>query len=449
MDHVRCVVGTPAPPHGLNSRPASKRRQGIAAPAGAKCRLVRNMSNTVRSCGMMRRLPLFLLPLALSSISACGAHVQPESAKGTCSALSGAADAADALEDCLRTVPAGSDLLLPPGRFELRRPILIEKPVALRSAGTRPGDPRCPAEEETQCATLVLVPTPPFAEANRMPIEIRTPHVRFDHVRIVGAGNADVTRSRAICLSERDRPAGGGLRISSADFTLTGSVVRNVSCYTAIEVTPGADRLVVRDNFIGHNGDHRPGTLWADGLTIHDAADVQVMDNLFVDNTDVQLIFGGCRDCVVSRNRFRHDGGFAGASFAELMLHAWPNTSGDFTGSVVRDNDIDCGVARRCGYGIMLGSNPWYPGRAFGGTVQANSVRHAMVGLNVDALTGPMTITGNDVAASGGLYPSACGTRRWPEVNVAPASRDLAVGMAMEGVENEATAGCLLNQTGR
>ena len=54
-----------------------------------------------------------------------------------------------------------------------------------------------------------------------------------------------------------------------------------------------------------------------------------------IDNTDVDLIFGGCRNCMISDNKISHTDDFSGSSFAALMIHAWPSTSGDFTGSTL------------------------------------------------------------------------------------------------------------------
>jgi hypothetical protein len=160
-------------------------------------------------------------------------------------------------------------------------------------------------------------------------------------------------------------------------------------------------------------------------------------------------VLGGCRGCRIDRNSFGHGGTFAGASFAELMLHAWPNTSGDFTGTIVTANRIDCGPRRRCGYGIMIGSAPWYAGSTVGGAVTRNVVSNALVGINVDALTGPMDIRGNIVRASGGRYRSDCGLRDWPAVNVAPGSVRFVRGDPSDLAEGSvSTRGCLLARDG-
>lgn len=224
-----------------------------------------------------------------------------------------------------------------------------------------------------------------------MAFEVTSDAVNLDRLAIRGVQSSG--RLREACGRPDQRPAAGGMRVRGvSQFRLTRSVLRDFTCYTALEMTAGARDVVIRTNVFGPNGDHRPGEVWAYGLTIHDAANAVVQDNRFFDSTDVQLILGGCRDCRIERNRFSHSGTFAGAAFAELMLHAWPNTSGDCAGTLVSGNSIDCGPQRRCGFGIRIGSAPWYSGRTSGGTVADNTVSNALVGIHIDDLIAPMEI---------------------------------------------------------
>jgi len=281
-----------------------------------------------------------------------------------------------------------------------------------------------------------------------MPLEVTSDAVKLD--RLIIRGVQPGGRLRGACGRPEQRPAGGGLRVQGvAQFTLTRSVLRDFTCYTALEITAGARNPRIEKNLFGPNGDHRPGEIWSDGLTIHDAVGAVVRDNRFFDNTDVQLVLGGCRNCRIERNRFDHSGTFTGAAFAELMLHSWPNTSGNFSGTVVTGNQIDCGRLRRCGYGIMIGSAPWYAGRTAGGAVTGNVVSNALVGINIDTLTGPMEIRGNKVRTSGGRHRSDCGVRDWPAVNVGPQSKRFVRGDPSDVVEGSITSrGCLLAREG-
>jgi len=217
----------------------------------------------------------------------------------------------------------------------------------------------------------------------------------------------------------------GGLRINGSNNSITRSVFRDMGCYSALEYGSGKN-VIIKDNLFSSNGTHNIQSRWADGLTIHSGDEFQVTDNRFHDNTDVQLIFGSCINCTVKNNRFSHSGRADGGSFAELMLQAWPKaTSGDFTGTRVTGNRIDCGSRQRCGFGIMIGSAPWYDAPAFGGAVTYNVVRNAMLALNVDKLTGPMVIERNDLNSSSGTFPTMCGPRSLQGIvaNISPASR--------------------------
>lgn len=238
----------------------------------------------------------------------------------------------------------------------------------------------------------------------------------------------------------------GGLLVNGNSVVITRSVFRDMACYTALEYGTGVE-AVIKDNAFTWNGTHDALLRWADGLTIHTAQRFQVSGNRFRDNTDVQLILGSCVDCTITNNRFDHGGTAAGGAFAEIMLQAWPKaTSGDFTGTHVIRNTIDCGPRRRCGFGIMIGSAPWYDAPAFGGAVTDNRVRGAMLALNVDYLTGPMVIERNDLEKVSGTYPSMCGPQRLTgaTANFSPRSRIIVTPAARDDTVT-AKHYCILN----
>lgn len=385
----------------------------------------------------LRRLLFLILVLA-----AAGCAAPSQGCEELTRLSDGRSDASAAFIDCLKQAPAHGRVELRPGVYRLQQPVLINRPVTIVTRGTTANSPAC-TQGGTECATLLLDPRR-FPEPGTMAFEVTSNAVNLDRLNIRGV--QPTGRLREACGRPHQRPASGGMRVHGvSQFQLTRSVLRDFTCYTALEMTAGARDVIIRSNIFGPNGDHRPGEAWADGLTIHDAANAVVQDNFFFDNTDVQLILGGCQDCRIERNRFNHSGKFAGAAFAELMLHGWPNTSGDFAGTLVSGNIIDCGAQRRCGFGIMIGSAPWYPGRTSGGTVADNTVNNALIGINIDALTAPMDIRGNQVRGSGGRHRSDCGVRDWPAVNVGPESKGLVRGNPSDLDEGSVTTqGCLL-----
>lgn len=384
-----------------------------------------------------------MLIIALLGVLA-GSCADPAAAAACVLLPGGAAPAGASLQDCVDRTPSGGRLELSPGTYRLTAPLLIARPISIATAGLAAGAAGCAALSAGRCATL-RVALEQEAGPRATPILVQAEGVSLSHLIVEGAGQNRAMRGW--CGEPETRPSGGGIRVMGSGFSLRKSVLRHFTCYTALEVTASAKAPVIEDNRVGPNGDHRPGEVWSDGVTIHDSQSAIIRRNLFVDNSDVQLILGGCRDCQVEDNRFVHGGAFDGASFAELMLHSFPNTSGDFAGTLVRGNAIDCGPARRCGYGLMIGSAPWHPGRMSGGRISGNVVRNALVGINIDALTGPVEVDGNRVAGSGGRFASDCGTRDWPAVSVAPSSRSLVKGDPSDRVEGSVrSAGCILNR---
>lgn len=385
-------------------------------------------------------------------------NLAANAAPSSCPALNAlanqAADAGPALQKCLDQTPAGATLAVAPGSYQLATPIRVSHPLTLQTVGPLSGKPCWQAADDKRCAHFVVSMQAKAlgpAWQHQMPVEITGDKVTFAHLILSGVRGRDPANDRALCQSPKLKSMGGGLRVSGDHFALLGSALTTFTCYTAMEViSKGA--VVVKDDFVAANGNHLVHDMWSDGVTIHDAVGATVEDNIFVDNTDVQLIFGGCRNCLVSHNRFRHSKNPAGGSFAELMLQAWPHsTSGRYDGTVVSYNDIDCGPLKLCGFGLMIGGAPWYSVPTAGGTVTHNTIRNAMLGLNVDNLTGPMTITDNQVVNSGGRFESTCGTRNAPAVNVAPPSRRFIGAAAVAGNAFAATAsgeefvGCILN----
>ena len=390
--------------------------------------------------------------LLLAFVAVAALYAQPANACPAVTALvNSSRDATTALLNCIERTPSGGRLELAPGIYTLRTQLRILKPVILATSGVLDRAAACDRIGVARCATLVTK-LDGFPNPNIMPIEIAADRVSIIHLVLEGSGDPKL---RTDCSLPDRRPLGGGMRVLGSHFTLRKSVLRNFTCYTTMEVLARANALIIEDNLIGPNGDHRPGDVWTDGITIHDGEDTIVRRNRFVDNTDVQLILGGCRRCRIEHNQFRHSGAFARASFAELMLQAFPSTTGDYTGTVVTANDIDCGASRLCGYGIMIGANPWktgedprYPGAMFGGTISSNRISNAMIGINIDSPTGSVRLHDNRVRMSGGRFKSDCGAKVWPSVNIAPGAKRFVVGNVSNARPgNVSTAKCIVNRT--
>ncbi|WP_242153842.1 hypothetical protein [Sphingomonas sp. BAUL-RG-20F-R05-02] len=351
-------------------------------------------------------------------------------------------DASPALAACIASQPSGGVIALVPGQYLITAPVLISRPVSILTRGMARSAPPCRVHDP-RCATLLLQLRPDAIKPRAMPVTIRASSVSFDHIIFAGGANA------SLCLNPATRPAGGGLSVAGNDFSLTSSILKSFACYTALEYESGENGHIF-GNTIAGNGTHTVHLMWSDGLTVHDAQHLAVVHNHFIDNTDVQLIFGGCTHCIVANNIFRHGGVSAGGSYAELMVQAWPkSTSGRYDGTKVVNNDINCGPQRDCGFGLMLGSTPWYDAPTSGGVVSGNRIVNAVLPIDIEGLTGEMTVTNNSISgAPAGRVRSTCGLLNVSsQVNVAAASRGFLRGNTAEatGSTSRSFKGCLLN----
>jgi hypothetical protein len=395
---------------------------------------------------MARKTALFAIMVLLGALGfSCASNM---ASAQTCAMLDlvkdKGNDATPVITECLKNLPRKGVLKLPPGKYQLLTPMVINRSVTIETAPTSAGL-TCLKDTGAYCAVLAIGQMPPQSTAGAMPIEVMAKNVVFHSIAIIGQGNHNLLWQQRICLDQHARPLGGGVRVQADGFEMTNVLLKDVSCYAAMEIIAGVNKARIIDNVIGPNGDHKDNKMWSDGVTIHDAYDLIVDRNVFIDNTDVQLILGGCRGCKIKNNKFSHSDAFIHASFAELMVHAWPGTSGNFSGSTTSGNNIDCGPYRRCGYGLMIGGEPWYPSKAFGGIVAGNYIKNALLGLNVDKLTGTMKITNNVVLNSGGPANSDCGFKSWPATNISPDSLIFIYPKVTEGT-NINTHKCLLNR---
>ncbi len=355
-------------------------------------------------------------------------------------------DAAPALQHCLDVARPGGVVNLPAGHYLLLSPVTIRHAVSLSTAGLSSASAPC-GLADPRCATLMPTMSANGLAKAPLPIDIQADDVTLDHLIFVGTRIRAPQAAHALCLSQHARSLAGGLRFSGQRIRVTHSVFRDFACYSAFEFGSGSG--MIAGNLFADNGTHNVDMMWSDGLTVHDGNALEVRDNSFLDNTDVQMIFGGCTACTVTGNRFRHSAAERGGSFAELMIHAWPGgaTSGRYDGTTFLNNDIDCGAAHRCGFGIMIGASPWYQAPTSGGKVVGNRVRNAMLGMNIDGLTGPMEIGANQIVAASGRYPASCGIRQITQgTNVAPTSRQFVADPHIaNAASSQSFVGCLLN----
>ncbi|MBX3022941.1 MAG: DUF4214 domain-containing protein [Bdellovibrionales bacterium] len=365
---------------------------------------------------------------------------QLDSSRVRCSALStvagGGKNAAAVLQKCLDQ-NVGKTLLIPPGVYRLDRRVSIRGPIAVMSdTTTNAGEFIQCGIDDSRCARFVANNENDFSqvgEARRGAFHIEGNHVILES--LILDGNRQNRRNLAAmkaCRAPNPNNAAGMLLTSEAnDLVVRGSVFKNAVCGTAF-VTQGAQPrdMVLESNIFHKNGDHTD--TWADGLTIGDGTNLKFVNNLFDDNTDVQLVLGGCQNCVISGNVFRHTpNSLENASFSELHLHNWPGgTSGDFTGTSVVNNNIDCQYM--CAMALGLGGDSWYPSpqsAVFGAKITNNTITKAIIAINADVLTGSTLLENNTLIEAATGTAGTCNGQpiRMAAINITDGSKNYLV----------------------
>jgi hypothetical protein len=327
---------------------------------------------------------------------------------------------AEALQACIDSALSGDIIELNPGSYPLQKVILINKPLTFRTKGLS-SKFKCERDLNFRCAQLMAVS--PIKNIQRGFIQIQSPDVTF--IQIVVDGNkskrSDSPEAKQCLLVQNGH--GMNIHLNAAKFKFLRSSTNNALCGTGLEVSPAGNNLRIENSYAGYNGVHNSNMLWADGFTILDSKDSKIRDNLLIDNTDIDLIFGGCVNCQITGNKIIHSDNFAQSAFAGMMIHAWPHTSGNYTGSIIKNNSIGCGQQKMCGFGLLIGAYPWYNAPTFGGEITGNTIQGAQGGLIVNDATGPMTIGPNSVLSSGGSSMTSKGRLNLPAFGISPKSR--------------------------
>lgn len=318
-------------------------------------------------------------------------------------------DCSATLQACINATPTGGVLELPACRLSLAAQLQVGKPMTIRTAG-KAGAPPCP-QSGGGCAELFALP----GLAQPLGLIVVKAAATLDHLVLDGnrQGRASGPAAAKCTATPMENAYGYNGAYACSDCAFTNSVSRYALCGTGLEVQKGSNITVTGSTF-AWNGRHNQKQLWADGLTVHDAPDSTFSSNTFLDNTDVDLIFGGCPRCKIQNNTINHSGDVAGGAFVALMIQKWPSTSGHYADVEVSGNQVDCGPARACGSGIYVGSESWYPETPYGtlsggasGAIRNNAVVNAMNGLYI-AAQGLFIYKNGVLNAHGIQIPNSC-----------------------------------------
>lgn len=218
-------------------------------------------------------------------------------------------------------------------------------------------------------------------------------NISFDGMVDEIVADGPYRRRRDDCIDGR---APGNIFLQGRSFQFKDNESINAMCGTGLGLS-GSD-YDIQNNYIAHNGRDKnsgaPGAPWSDGITVLRCESGYIAHNVFVDNTDIDLVLGGGFGCVAELNTIGHFGKYA---FSGLNIGNF-NNGGNHTGSEYRGNTIYSKVPDRLGIGISVGSHMWTGSVQVynAGRVVSNTVYGAGINMYVDGVYGG-EITGNNV----------------------------------------------------
>jgi hypothetical protein len=302
-------------------------------------------------------------------------------------------DASRVLQACIDTITGtkvGSKLEIPAGAYTIASRILINRPMTLATAGVTTEMEGClNSDNAPACATLRA-----SAETLDMVLQLRGSNIFIDHIVVDGRKSLRGSRAREACRSNSstERKIGPlSQTIHLTDSKINGSVFQNTPCGTAMEMAGITGKVTIARSTFKNNGD---AELYSDGLTIHNAPNSKFFKNIFMDNADVDVVWGGCAGCTISGNRVVHTVPNTRGSFAGFMIHAFALSSpGDYEGAIIKNNVVDCGPGRTCGAAFLFGSRGWYvanptKGFKFYNNIATNAQTGFMIGTDVEGVFG-------------------------------------------------------------
>jgi len=322
----------------------------------------------------------------------------------------GKTDVSAQINNCINATPSGGTLALPAGTYQVNSPIVINKPMSIRTQGVADTDVACGKSSSVPCATFVSSST--FSAANGLLQSDGMRNVVIDHVVVDGnrfdrLGSA----SASACAADHNQYGFNASVTNCATCTFQNSVSERALCGTGLQWS-GSSATIKSNSFVA-NGDHFTHGLWSDGLTLVSADNGTISNNTAADNSDVGLIIGSSSNARVTNNMVTQT---RGTAFAAFMLFSF-STSADanFTGATFSGNTINCS-AGKCFYAVAIGNDPWLeaarPGAVYGGSFINNAVTGGVIGINAAGAgtsSNPVTVSGNTIATSQPDSPSnAC-----------------------------------------
>ncbi|HUD43859.1 MAG TPA: right-handed parallel beta-helix repeat-containing protein [Dokdonella sp.] len=314
----------------------------------------------------------------------------------------GAIAAAAAIQSCLNLTVSGSTFRLPVGTYLVDNQITLNRPVTF---GTIPPvfspSGNC---ENIPCATLLAAPTlhapPPGGwPAPRAVLQVSSPNVKIDFLAIDGDRNSRLFSWAGSQCSVFNNSFGFNVLVLADNVSFTRNLSTRALCATALGWY-GSSAIVTDSSFIA-NGNHYTRGVWADGITIG-SDNAQILRNRILDSSDVGMVLMYGKNSLIKDNLIEQNtqpifGGLV--VFRQLGPGGVPLSDGDYTGTVVTQNTLEC--QKNCFVGLHVGARPWQSGessRVFGVTVHGNTVHDSAFGVSASiagTITSPVHIYNN------------------------------------------------------
>lgn len=357
----------------------------------------------------------------------------------------GATDVSASVQQCIDSLSAGGTLAFPAGIYGLANQIVIKQGVTLRSAAIALNDQRICAYSQNipigGCATLRALPGC-CQSGGMLFINSGVSNFVMNHMIMDGNRAARInTPQSALCINGGDRSPAYNAHSSgcqNCSFVRMASI--NALCGTGFEYV--GDSCLFDSNAFMNNGNHYDGR-WSDGLTLLQCQNGNLRNNVFQDNTDVNLIMGCGAGTVVTNVKVHMVGQ---ACFAGFMMDNFNGgTCGNYAGAQISRLRIECGT-QQCDFGVNLGPHAWYQSAPItGGTVSGVKVIGAKQGVNCGGAgtqASPVTLVNLNI----GPVPSSahfnCGNMATSQLNINPGSFVNRDGQDAPAATNNVWHGC-------
>lgn len=300
-------------------------------------------------------------------------------------------DVSQLIQACIANTPADYTLEIPSGKYYVYTQIKLNKSITLRTRGKTEAMEKCNVSDDS-CAEFIASEN--FTQPEGL---IRIPYINrvsVDHIIINGNKIARLfSKAHTYCrkptviyqgYNEDGNKFGQNFVSFCSNCKITNSVSKDAICGSGLVIAGTGKNVTFRKNTLISNG-FNSFKSFSDGLTVHNYQNSIFEENDFIDNTDVDFVLGKCSNCSIKNNFIYHSPSqsCANTSFAGLVIQTWPGAIGDYRGANITNNTIDCGLNKRCAFGLLIGADPWYSVNVFGGSIYYNTIKNA----NLSAVT--------------------------------------------------------------